>query len=854
MKKFDDVDFDYSKLNGKQISLFKEINTKELQSYIKEINRIKNLNLSKLNPTKKDIWETQQLKLYAKSLSDLDGKQTALLLSTQGLTNAQVQQALKYKGLTTEKQYEVMLNAGLLKSKQQLTNAEIQSTLQTILGSNAKAKETMESMKLAVAIEGEESQTVQLTKKKIALAVASGNLTKAQASELAMHLGLEVALGKQNKTVLPQWLTNMKAITLATKDQIIATGKWLVTSPAGWATMAIGAIIGVVGAFKKFVLVSEEAQENLDDSVSEFKSVTDEIKSLEEQLKSCTDRIAELQNLADNGTISVADEKELELLKEENKELERKIALKQTEQIQSAKDVLDDAQKLSKKKVVSEYSDDGLLVDPVEELQSAMEKYDIYDSVKYNNAEDQELQQKLLDDASARAYEMYDIIEGEIDAYETLIDAGQTLKGEDASRYEQLKKIQDEYLLHNYAVNGTLESYKALNTEQQKSILYNKLIAQGLSDAQANSVLNNVSDEDYADLWNKDFSFTPPEMTDYATAEEYGKAYAEAWLEGIVQGSTLDNKTGNLSTEELNKNINTAFDSIKKSHSALQEFKEAMSNGMTESALDGVAGLSDELKVLVAEFHAGTVSADELYSALTEHYNTDLENYGKALIEKNQDNAEFYNRVGLNDSDFVNHMLSNYYVDLKNCKDYNTARLEIEKQTLGQLSFMWGKYYDTQTDSFTSQMNSLGNSAYGAARAGIADKDNTALQTYKQLQAQVSKYRNAIKELENITYNGIESSFEGIGGSSSSKSSSKTTFDRIETKISRIQRQISNFGKTVSATYLTWSTRNNALLSELSAVNEEILVQKKAYETYLSMEVWEHRVAFSYRCATMCNC
>lgn len=42
------------------------------------------------------MWETQQIKLYAKALTDVDDKQAALLLSTQGLSNAQVQQTLKY--------------------------------------------------------------------------------------------------------------------------------------------------------------------------------------------------------------------------------------------------------------------------------------------------------------------------------------------------------------------------------------------------------------------------------------------------------------------------------------------------------------------------------------------------------------------------------------------------------------------------------------------------------------------------------------------------------------------------------------------------------------------------------------
>ncbi len=606
MENLNKTTLNVSNFDTKQILAFDKLKSEDIQSYINEINRIKNFDLSKLNSSKKDVWETQQLKLYAKALTDVDDKQAALLLSTQGLSNAQVQQTLKYKGLTTEKQYEVMLNAGLLKSKQKLTNAEVQSTLQTILGSNAKAKETMESMKLAVAIEGEESQTVQLTKKKIALAVASGNLTKEQAKELAMHLGVEIALDKQNKSILPKWLVNMKAMAKATKEQVVATAKWLATSPAGWATMAIGAIAGVVAIFKNFILVSEEAQENLDDSVSEFKSVTDEIKSLEEELKTCTDRIAELQKLADNGTISVADEKELELLKEENKELERKIALKQAEQIQSAKDILDDAQKLSKKKVVSKYTDDNLLVDPIKELQSAMDKYDAYNSVSYINHEDQEKQQKNLDDASARAFEMYGIIEGEIDAYETLIDAGQELKGEDATRYELLKKLQDEYLLHNYTVNGTLESFKALNTEQQKSILYTKLIAQGLSEAQANSVLNNVPEEDYDDLWDKDFSFTPPEMTDYATAEEYGKAYAEAWLKGIEDAT---------SDENANKPELPTFEDIFNS----EDFADAKED-LLELAKSG-------------EITAETIESTEEYKSLIEETGLSAEEAKSKIVE-----------------------------------------------------------------------------------------------------------------------------------------------------------------------------------------------------------------------------
>lgn len=61
----------------------------------------------------------------------------------------------------------------------------------------------------------------------------------------------------------------------------------------------------------------------------------------------------------------------------------------------------------------------------------------------------------------------------------------------------------------------------------------------------------------------------------------------------------------------------------------------------------------------------------------------------------------------------------------------------------------------------------------------------------------------------------------------------KETLDWIETAISRVERIIKNLGKTVSATYKSWSERNNALSSELSQVNSEISIQQQAYNRYM---------------------
>lgn len=71
------------------------------------------------------------------------------------------------------------------------------------------------------------------------------------------------------------------------------------------------------------------------------------------------------------------------------------------------------------------------------------------------------------------------------------------------------------------------------------------------------------------------------------------------------------------------------------------------------------------------------------------------------------------------------------------------------------------------------------------------------------------------------------------GSSSKDSKETKETFNWVETAISRVQRAVTNLGKIVSATYKSWSTRNSALSSEMSAVTQEISVQQSAYQAYM---------------------
>ena len=125
------TNFDYSGLTGKQLILFKGFEPENLQSYITQINDIQS-RYSALQPQFRDVlFDTGEAQLYAQALSDVDSSQAALLLSTQGLANAQIQRVLAANGMTAADQYQAMADAGLLKAKQSLTAAQAQQTLRT---------------------------------------------------------------------------------------------------------------------------------------------------------------------------------------------------------------------------------------------------------------------------------------------------------------------------------------------------------------------------------------------------------------------------------------------------------------------------------------------------------------------------------------------------------------------------------------------------------------------------------------------------------------------------------------------------------------------------------------------------
>lgn len=236
--------------------------------------------------------------------------------------------------------------------------------------------------------------------------------------------------------------------------------------------------------------------------------------------------------------------------------------------------------------------------------------------------------------------------------------------------------------------------------------------------------------------------------------------------------------------------LSEAFPLIQNSFKVLKEFEDAMnSDSITGDILSDVSSLSANLQVLVAGFHAGTVSIDEIYEALLEHYKTDEKNYGNALIAKNAMNEEFYASVGMLSADVINHFNDNYRIDLKNCETYNKAKIEIENQTMQKIAENWSHLYDVQTQSFT------GLGAYLQSQADQIKDVKTKANFINnsglgQIYILLGQMEQAKKDLNNIVYDGINDNFESSYGKYYSDSSSSATDSYLDDIHSLIELRI----------------------------------------------------------------
>ena len=255
-----------------------------IDDYISKIQQIRDAqNLTSISD---EAFNAAKIESYSNALKNLTSEQQALILSTQGLSTAQIQQVLAAKkaedgsaALTAQAQYQAMAEAGLLTSKRTLTEAEMAETVQTVFGTDADVAQTMAKIGATTATDAEGKAIVKVTANKVAEAIATGKITKEEGMLLAVRTGLNADLYLQIRTLLPNFIKKLQTTALAISAVVKETLVWMTTTPAGMLTAAVGIVGAATFAYTKYKEAIEEARKETQLAADQHKETADDLDS-----------------------------------------------------------------------------------------------------------------------------------------------------------------------------------------------------------------------------------------------------------------------------------------------------------------------------------------------------------------------------------------------------------------------------------------------------------------------------------------------------------------------------------------------------------------------------------------------
>ena len=457
--------------------------------------------------------------------------------------------------------------------------------------------------------------------------------------------------------------------------------------------------------------------------------------------------------------------------------------------------------------------------------------------------------------------------------------------GEYEEQLELLKRLQHEKANDNYAKivdakDATEESLKKA-TGTPGSAINSNVVDSGFRTNGENEAVKKLLKKESMEKYNDslggfviDTSSTEAIIESYNDMLELRNNLQKSYSDEIKQGGVLEDFYNNLV-----KKIDSMSDAVQKYKDAMSDYninEAVIQFNETDFDVEGLGKIkgafinSEEAMSgwITSMIHSEKVSdgvQTELISLAKTWYPQYIEQINNAinaeaqkiiqdtLIDKSlSGNVESLKvqatTLGLTESAMISLVLAEI--------NFNKNNLNVSQKVsaLKELATWAGVAQAKMNSIFTANSKSTMKDKTAWANANnvtinkYADKDGTHTYTYngktysgvnavneallnEAIQSQIDKMNNIKVSPATITSSG------GGGGSSSSSSTKevKETFDWIETAISRLQYAISSFGKTVSATWKSWTDRNSALKSQISAVTQEINLQANAANKYLSL-------------------
>lgn len=569
-----------------------------------------------------------------------------------------------------------------------------------------------------------------------------------------------------------------------------------------------------VNKYNKSIEKSEENISKNSDSISEYNSTIEENKQ----------KIEELQKLQEDGTITEAQEAEIENLKYQNALLDEKIEKLKEANNEEVKTQARDSEKAFNKQFGNGFDVGSNASDVISSVSKNFNGDGTANGVSWNMA----TSGNDKDTAVAQLAK----IKLATDAYNDAVKELNNATDEDQKALAEQSVENAQY---------TLELLTK-DFDKNKETLYNQLTSEmeKMKKAEGTDAYDATA---YANMqsWLEIFQQYIPE---YKKAME--KVQAEAEQNPIEQPVETFDPTSLL--EESDDKTKTATLADLQSESDLLS---SIQKEMSETGRIGVDSMQKiikqypEAKDALGQYMLGIISQEELFDQLQGVYEDDKNAYIYSLVEKSKYDGTFYSNLVNTNNEFFAGLSEAYGEDFSNYKNLAQAKQKIDDQLIKYLSGMWGKFYQTTIDTATGLMSltSKATSMDDDMDLGLYLYDNGADEETNAV-AEMQKMVDDYNALQNISFesafNGIDLSWQGFSGddsSSSNDSSSSQTAEKlnwIERLINKISTAYSRLKNVVSDTTTTWLNRNNALSDSMSTLADEINAQSDAYEYYMN--------------------
>ena len=477
--------------------------------------------------------------------------------------------------------------------------------------------------------------------------------------------------------------------------------------------LAVAAGVAIAGIGYYAYKAYKEAHPSFEDMKADLQNLRDEADETKRALQENASRIAELQKLSAEGTITLVEQDELNKLLQANELLKQQYEIKQTLIEQQEADVQAEARRKAKKLLETKkitYQDASKYDDysPISDFQDVadgndhslgdkiggeLQKYQ--DAAKqianeYANAkrEGRDLNQSIIDQQKEIRSSSAKTLEGYVDTIADLIN--NLDPKEDASLIQELQLLMDKIQIGigNASTGGQIAE-RMINSDY-----YSKAKAQlkALADAGnltkfslaklrgespiVKELIDNLSELGLFD-WNNADASVAALANQVRTVGEAGLD-ASASLTGVADDLQVMTEKYDL-LYEAQENLNKT-------------------GSLSSTTLSEIAEKYPELESNIGLYIAGMKTGKELLADLNDAYQDDVDAYKRALAEKLAKSPEFYNSLQENEKKHINDLADGYGVDLKNFKDLETAKLQFQAGIIQKLAANYSQYTGASVD------------------------------------------------------------------------------------------------------------------------------------------------------------